>query len=138
MKANLSKEKFFFLKKGGHLLKIAQEKALTQNPKDWSVSILAVSTLTLFGITLFLLLSFRSLPPQIPLFYTKPWGEEQLAAPAFLFLPSLISLIFLSLNWILSSWLKNPFITKILLLGAVLASLLASITITRILFLANF
>jgi hypothetical protein len=28
----------------------------------------------------------RSLPPQVPLYYSRPWGEEQLASQAFLFL----------------------------------------------------
>lgn len=141
MKVNLPKEKFFFFKKGEQLLKIAQSTALSQNPKDWSVSVLIVSTLILFATTIFLLFSlfsFRNLPPQIPLFYSKPWGQDQLAAPAFLFIPLLIALVFVSINQVLSSWLKNPFVAKLFLLGASLASLLASITIIRILFLANF
>ena len=31
----------------------------------------------LMGLTF--LFRFNSLPPQLPLFYTRPWGEEQLA-----------------------------------------------------------
>lgn len=27
------------------------------------------------------------LPPQVPLFYSRPWGEEQLGSPVWLFLP---------------------------------------------------
>lgn len=138
MKANTPQEKFFFFKKGEHLLKFAQNTALSQNPKDWSVSILIVSTLILFATTLVLLFSFRNLPPQIPLFYSKPWGQDQLVSPAFLFVPPLVSLIFLSINQIISSWLKNPFVANLLILGASLPSLLASITIIRILILVNF
>lgn len=138
MKANPSKEKFVFFKRGTHLLKIAQSTALAQNPKDWSVLSLIVSTLILFATTLLLLFSFRNLPPQVPLFYSKPWGEEQLATPFLLFIPPLVALIFLSINRVLSSWLKNPFITKILLSGATMASILTSITIIRILFIVIF
>ena len=29
----------------------------------------------------------RDLPPQVPLFYSRPWGEEQLANPQWLGLP---------------------------------------------------
>ena len=33
----------------------------------------------------------KHLPPQIPLFYSRPWGEEQLAGTYFLWLPLLIA-----------------------------------------------
>lgn len=41
------------------------------------------TTVTLIAI----LIVFRSLPPQIPLFYSRAWGEGQLATRMFIFLP---------------------------------------------------
>jgi len=29
---------------------------------------------------------WRFLPPQVPLFFSRPWGEDQLVAPVYLFL----------------------------------------------------
>ncbi|KKP85937.1 MAG: hypothetical protein UR89_C0038G0002 [Candidatus Roizmanbacteria bacterium GW2011_GWA2_35_8] len=38
---------------------------------------------------------FNSLPPQLPLFYTLPWGEEQLADTWMIFIiPSIMTLIY--------------------------------------------
>ena len=53
-----------------------------------------------FCLANFLVLAFfwTKLPPQIPLFYSHPWGEEQLATPAFLFLLPGLSLLVLILN----------------------------------------
>jgi len=53
-----------------------------------------------FGFFLAQLISilffWRKLPPEIPLFYSRPWGKEQLAKPLFLFLlPGLTLVIFL-------------------------------------------
>lgn len=37
---------------------------------------------------------WKQLPPNIPLWYTKPWGSEQLASPYFLFLLPATALFF--------------------------------------------
>ena len=43
-----------------------------------------------------ILVFWRKLPPEVPLFYSRPWGKEQLANPWFLFLiPGLTLVIFL-------------------------------------------
>lgn len=79
---------------------------------------------------------WQKLPPQVPLFYSKPWGEQQLASPFFLALPILICLFFLVISSILNQLLNDyPFVKKILTYGATCASILASITIIRIIFL---
>lgn len=36
---------------------------------------------------------FAKLPPQVPLWYSRPWGEEQLASPVFLVLVPTIILV---------------------------------------------
>ena len=40
-----------------------------------------------------LALYWRSLPPEIPLLYSRPWGQDQLVSPYFLWLLPLISLV---------------------------------------------
>jgi hypothetical protein len=45
------------------------------------------------GLILFF---WKKLPPEVPLFYSRPWGKEQLVNPRFLFLlPGLTLVIFL-------------------------------------------
>ncbi|MBI2008514.1 hypothetical protein HYS82_02550 [Candidatus Amesbacteria bacterium] len=37
---------------------------------------------------------FARLPPQVPLWYSRPWGEEQLASPAILWsIPAVIIIL---------------------------------------------
>ena len=41
-------------------------------------------------------LAWRALPPQVPLFYSRPWGEDQLVHPfGLLLLPAASLLVFL-------------------------------------------
>lgn len=56
--------------------------------------------LALGASSLFLLIIFwAQLPPQVPLFYSLPWGEEQLASPLLLLLVpgSVLAIIFFNL-----------------------------------------
>lgn len=92
-----------------------------------------------FGIvvvtSLLLAVAWFSLPPQVPLFYSRPWGESQLAQPLFLGLPLLLGILFLVINAILAKTWEDSFLKHSLVLGGVLASLFASITIVRIILL---
>ena len=79
------------------------------------------------------------LPKEVPLFYSKAWGKEQLARPYYLFLPLLLSILFIFLNSYISRKLgESNFLKKILILGSGVATILAIITISRILILLNF
>lgn len=92
-----------------------------------------------FGIvavtSLLLAVAWFSLPPQVPLFYSRPWGEAQLAQPLFLVLPLLLGIVFIIVNAVLAKKWEDSFLKHSLIFGAVLASLFASITIVRILLL---
>lgn len=45
---------------------------------------------------------WNKLPPQIPLFYSRPWGKEQLVSPVLLFIYPVFSAVCYILNAILS------------------------------------
>lgn len=86
----------------------------------------------------FWLIFWTKLPPQVPLFYSKPWGEEQLMPPVFLLLPLALSGFFLLANTFFISLLpENIFLRRALILAAAASSILASITVIRILFLIS-
>lgn len=61
-------------------------------------------------------LKFNTLPPQIPLFYTRPWGEEQLVDFWMVFLlPALVNgLYFLNDYFYKKVFLGNNLVRKIL------------------------
>ncbi len=66
-------------------------------------------------MALIILFKFRTLPPQIPLFYSKPIGEEQLADIWFIVvLPFFMNALFFLNNLISRKFFNDdPFIKKI-------------------------
>jgi hypothetical protein len=74
--------------------------SMTQGEKYYRRS-LGFSFLFLAVSVLFLLIFWSKLPPQVPLFYSLPWGIEQLSSPVRLSLfpistAAVIGLIFLT------------------------------------------
>lgn len=75
------------------------------------------------------------LPPQVPLFYSHPWGEEQLANPYFLFIfPASILLISVA-NLIVTSFSEEQFLKRTLILTSSLYAFLSLFALARILFI---
>lgn len=88
-------------------------------------------------IILFILVLHKTLPPQIPLYYGLPEGEEQLAPVFFLTLPSILSIFILGLNIILGTWLKEDFLKKILIASSLPITFFSAITTLKIFFLVG-
>lgn len=86
----------------------------------------------LVALTILILLKF--LPSKLPLFYSLPWGDEQLAThQQFLIIPaiiSLITLINLTTSWQLHS--SQIFFKKVLLFSSLIISFVLTITIIKI------
>lgn len=96
-----------------------------------------ISFALLFLTLAFLILIWRKLPPQIPLFYSLPWGEDQLGSPFFLLILPLGSLFWGILNFFLAvfSFEKEPLAAKILVWATALLTFLATLTLVKIIFL---
>ena len=87
-----------------------------------------------FSIALIIITTFKFLPPRLPLFYSLPWGEAQLAThQQFLGVPASISIITL-LN-LLIAWQLHPsqsFFKKALLLSSVTVSLILTLAFIKV------
>ena len=96
-----------------------------------------ISFVILFFSLSLLLLTWKNLPPQLPLFYSLPWGEEQLGKPVFLLILPLSSLFWGTLNFFLAifSFEKHPLAAKFLVWITASIVFLASITLFKIIFL---
>lgn len=85
-------------------------------------------------MTIFIIISTKLLPPKLPLFYSLPWGEKQLANHStVLIIPAIITLVTLS-NLIIS-WQLHPqqaFFKNILLFSTMLISLILTITFLKV------
>lgn len=84
----------------------------TVKTANWVV----ITACLIVGIGLWIVFG-NKLPPQIPLLYTKPWGEAQLVKPIWLLgLPVAASLLGLGLAW-LGIKLKKELPLAVIVLG---------------------
>lgn len=78
------------------------------------------------------------LPEKVPLFYSRPWGEEQLAGREWLLLIPALSLVIFLINWQLGKLLSKKgetFLPVVMESFSLLFSVLSTITLLRIIFL---
>jgi len=100
--------------------------------------------LFLFSLILILLqlilifIYIDKLPPQLPLFYSRPWGEDQLVSPRFLFLLPATSTTVLFVNLLFITFLaKLKLLSISLLVSSSLYSFLSFYTLVKIINLVS-
>ena len=95
---------------------------------------LKLSLILLLSAIGYLLSATHRLPPELPLLYSRPWGEEQLAPAAFLLVLPLGGLMIVFLNIGMAGVLfeESPFLARILVWSSVLVSLISSIAVFKI------
>lgn len=81
-----------------------------------------------------LILNFQSLPHEVPLFYSLPWGEKRLADVKLLFILPLLSFIVLVINSLVAKKLydKERLLSRISLFIALAFTVLTIITLFQI------
>ncbi len=105
-------------------------------------SILRAIQLTIILIVIqagLIFFSFPRLPPQVPLYYSQPWGESQLTPPQSLFVLPSISLLFMLTNIFLATFFfeKKKFSSICLVWGSTIVALFSTITLVKIIILAT-
>ena len=82
----------------------------------------------------FIIFKFNNLPGQLPLYYSLPWGESQLASASSLFLLPTFSIILLLLNNLFASFfLKTiPLLSRLLVIISLIFSVFSFITLLKI------
>ena len=81
----------------------------------------------------------ESLPPQVPLFYSLPWGAERLAPPEFLLILPASTLAITVVNGILALWwyFAEKLVSRLLVLASFIVGLLGLYTFIRIVLLMS-
>lgn len=115
-------------------LKTEAESFVTSNQLVlWITLFLIVLSLIL---SIVILLGLKSLPPKLPLFYSLPWGNDQLAShQELLLIPAIIimiTLLNLVVSWQLHS--SQSFFKGILVYSPLVISLLLIVTFIKIIF----
>lgn len=116
-------------KADGLLAGLRYEDATWENR---AAKIAVISQVVIGGIVL--AWTWRLLPPKIPLWYSKPWGEERLVSPFFLLLPILTAFVVYLINhaMVAKSAHDHPMFARVLSLTSLLISVLSTIIIIRI------
>jgi uncharacterized membrane protein len=97
------------------------------------MKLLLISNLLLLITFLF---HFSKLPPQIPLFYSRPEGEEQLVDWWFIFLIPLTIIVFFFLNQYLKRFFKEAeLIAKLIDYFNIIIVVLLTLIFIKIIFL---
>jgi len=98
--------------------------------------ILILNIFFILATAITLVFAYSHLPPQVPLFYSRPWGEKQLVAPVFLVILPILSFFIFLLNTFLGRILLSfPFlevalgVSSTFLSGLILLSLIKIVTI---------
>ncbi|OGD83879.1 hypothetical protein A3A54_01885 [Candidatus Curtissbacteria bacterium RIFCSPLOWO2_01_FULL_39_62] len=80
-----------------------------------------ISTLTQSAL---ILVNWGTLPPEVPIFYSRPWGEQILARPIYLWILPIITVVFVLTNYFIALFLiqSQYFLNRVLIIfGAIIA-----------------
>jgi len=86
------------------------------------------------GEVLLILFTWSFLPSQVPFFYSRPWGEEQLANPAMLFLLPGLGLVIFFINLLVATFLpkEEKLMKQILMMAFLVFNFLSLVTLIQI------
>lgn len=87
--------------------------------------------------TVGILLSWSSIPPSVPIWHSRPWGNDQLGHPAWLLVFPLGSILVFAINTRVATTVlsEHPVFIRILFLTSFLVSVLSFVAIVNTLFL---
>lgn len=107
---------------------------------NWIIQLSNKSVIILTGASLLIIiLRWPHMPPLVPLWYSLPWGNEQLALPYWLIVLPLGSALIFGINAALSVYLFAEYLifVQLAFLTSLLVSLLSFITLIKILSLVT-
>lgn len=73
-----------------------------------------------------ILISWKKLPPEVPLFYSRPWGEAMLASALALWSLPIMVVVLVTVNFLIAVYFfsDNKFLSRILLMFSFLIALM--------------
>lgn len=107
---------------------------------NWLISIVHKFTFILFVLSILLfVLRYTRLPPLVPIWYSRPWGLDQMAPPYVLLVLPIGSLVIYGINVLISVYVTAEYLifTQMLFVSSLIVSLLSSYALIKILFLVT-
>lgn len=103
---------------------------MTTNFGLWQIRVTAALVAVGFGL---LIVFWRNLPPQVPLFYNRAWGVDQLAQPIWLWLlPSLTLSIGAAAYWMVHRIIKDKVLLATVVLSTIAMQAIITLALIRI------
>lgn len=95
---------------------------------------LIVAITTSFLATLTLIIYFQRLPIEVPLYYSRPWGETRLSTRYSLWFLPLVSITFTLINLFLGklTYRSDAFLAKVLVWGGSGTAIIISLALVQI------
>jgi hypothetical protein len=95
---------------------------------------LVAALTTSFLATLALIISFQRLPIEVPLYYSRPWGETRLSTRYSLWFLPLVSIIFTLINLFLGklTYRSDTLLAKVLVWGGGGTAIIISLALVQI------
>lgn len=107
---------------------------------NWLINLVNKFVFLLILCSLIILaVRWSSLPPLVPLWYSRPWGIDQLAPPFWLFLLPVSGLLIHALNFLITIYVTIEYLTftQMLFLASLIVNILSFVTLIKILFLVT-
>jgi hypothetical protein len=81
-----------------------------------------------------LFIKFNDLPPQIPLYYSQPWGESRLTSISHIFILPTLSIVILLINNLLAVFFlkSTQLLSRLLVIVSLIFSLFSAFTLFQI------
>lgn len=108
--------------------------------RNWFISIVHKFVVVLFILSVGLLIwRLPVLPPGVPVWFSRPWGEDRLASPYWLFLLPISSIVWYGIDLLISIYVTAEYLifTQMLFLSSLIVSILSFITLIKIVFLVT-
>ncbi len=88
---------------------------------------------------IYLFFVYDNLPPEIPLYYSRPWGESQLTSPNHLFFLPILCLVIWLLNYLFSTFYlkKNQLLSRLLVIFSLVFTILLTVALFNIINLSS-
>lgn len=113
-------------------------KEWDQVKNNWLLQAVNRSVFILSGASLLcIIIRYSSLPPLVPIWYSRPWGTDQLAHPIWLLTLPLSGILIYTLNLVISIYFASKYLifTQVIFLTSFLVNILSFISLVNILFL---
>ncbi len=101
----------------------------------WTFKLSSVAILLHITVTSLVMIVFwQKLPPQVPLWYSRPWGTERLVPPLYLLIPIAASIFIYAINIFVANKFAtdHPMFARVLFLSSALVSAISTIILVRI------